>query len=66
MRISFSFNGIMVLSVDHVALSKVIAEKDIFTAGLGLTRQFIESLKWQKTVSFDWAFWPVYFKISNC
>jgi len=45
---------------------KVLTEKVVCIAGSGSTRQCIESLKWQKTVSSDWAFWSGYFKISNC
>jgi hypothetical protein len=57
---------LMALSAVLVVLSKVLTEKVVCTAGSGSTRQFIESSKCQKTVSSDWAFWPDYFKISNC
>ena len=49
-----------------VALSKAVTEKVVYTAGSESTGQFIESSKCQKIVSCDWAFWPDYFKISNC
>ena len=49
-----------------VDLSKVLTGKVVCTAGPGSTGRFIESSKCQKIVSCDWAFWPDYFKISNC
>jgi len=57
---------LMALSAVLVASSKVVTEKVVCTAGSGSTGQFIKSSKCQKIVSCDWAFWPDYFKISNC
>jgi hypothetical protein len=44
---------LMALSAVLVALSKVITEKVVCTAGSGSTRQFIESSKSPKIVSSD-------------
>ena len=53
---------LMALSAVLAVLFKVVTEKVVCTAGSGSTRQCIESSKWQKTVSSDWAFWPDLFQ----
>ena len=57
---------LMASSVVLVDLFKVLTGKVVCTAGSGSTGQFIKSSKCQKIVSCDWAFWPDYFKISDC
>jgi len=57
---------LMVLSAVLAVLFKVLTEIAVCTAGSGSTRHCIESSKCPKIVSSDSAFWPDYFKISNC